>query len=38
MIMAIGIRMLEIKEIKVGNMLPALIIVVVLDWLKLILI
>ena len=38
MIMAIGIRMLEIKEIKIGNMLPALIIVVVLDWLKLILI
>ena len=38
MIMAIGIRMLEIKEIKVGNMLPALIIVVILDWLKLMLI
>ncbi len=31
-IIAIGMRMLEIKEIKVGNFLPALFVVVVLDY------
>ncbi len=31
-IIAIGIRMLEIKEIKVGNFLPALFVVILLDY------
>ena len=31
-IIAIGIRMLEIKEIKVGNFLPALAVVIILDY------
>ncbi len=32
MVMAIGIRMADIKEIKVGNFLPALVVVVLADW------
>ncbi len=31
-IIAIGIRMLELKEIKVGNFLPALFVVIILDY------
>ncbi len=31
-IVAIGIRMLELKEIKVGNFLPALFVVIILDY------
>ncbi len=32
MILAIGIRMSNIKEIKVGNFLPALVVIVLADW------
>lgn len=34
MILGIGIRMLKLRELKMGNFLPALIAVVFLDWLK----
>ncbi len=37
MILAIGIRILELRDIKVGNYLPALFIIPIFDWLKLIL-
>jgi hypothetical protein len=32
MVLAIGIRLAKIKEIKVGNYLPALVIIVIADW------
>ncbi|MCY0875458.1 MAG: DUF554 domain-containing protein [Firmicutes bacterium] len=35
LIMAIGINVLEIKKLQVGNMLPAMLVVVVLRWLGL---
>jgi len=35
MILGIGIRMLKLRELKVGNFLPALVVVVLLDWIKL---
>ncbi|HIP92590.1 MAG TPA: DUF554 domain-containing protein [Thermotoga sp.] len=36
MILALGIRILEIKDIKVGDFLPALFIIPFFDWLKMI--
>lgn len=35
MILGIGIRMLKLRELKIGNFLPALVVVVLLDWIKL---
>jgi uncharacterized membrane protein YqgA involved in biofilm formation len=35
MLLALGIRLLEIKEIRVGNFLPALILSPVLTWVSL---
>ena len=34
-VILIGIRLLHIKEIKVGNFLPALLVVIFLDWITL---
>ncbi|HQF33456.1 MAG TPA: DUF554 family protein, partial [Petrotogaceae bacterium] len=34
MVLAIGIRLLDIKEIKVGNFLPSLGAVILLDYIK----
>ena len=35
MILGIGIRMLKLRELKIGNFLPALVVVVLLDWVRL---
>ena len=34
MVLALGLRILEIRDIKVGNFLPALLIIPFFDWLK----